>query len=232
MNASQAAAYGRDTAAGKQHDSQAKAHVVLRMDIADQGFAGFDALAASYENGSEPSLKDMHLQETAALTVRYTDIWGSVREVSVPFAVNGLETAASLIPNLSVAGYAQQGETIAIPMMLPDYASIINISVSNGNAKGGEKARIYNSGSTDPAAMAVMQKRAETSDKDEVRYTHVSIYENADGCEVALDGAELKFRFSGLPVSAAVATNIEGTRIAAASETYIYMTKVTERRTI
>ena len=218
VNASQASAYGRPTQAGKKHQSQKKINVVLRLDLADQAFAGFESLACKYENGSKPQLKDMGFVETAALTVRYSDVWGDVREVTVPFAACAIGSLSKLISDPRIAGYAQQGDTIAVPLLLPDYQGIVNVSITIGGEPALTKCGLSASTSSDTAT-----ERFQTTKTDELRYTCFAVYEDASQCEAAIDGATVRYRFNGDPVKVSTASTVEGVRVAAGTENYFYL---------
>ena len=226
INASQKSSYKGNTKVGTKYTSQVSNKVVFGMDIADQGGAGLETLALKYANGSNPALKSLSLPEAAALTVRYIDIWGEVREVTLPFAVNALGSLLDLYSDVHIAGYAQQGDTVAVPLMLPAYQQIVNVSIVIGNAEAESKAGLHR---VDAAGSnQVYTERVNGSESDDLRYLNFRVYEDATKVSAAMDGATVRYRFDGNPISAAVSTSVEGLRIAAKAETYFYLQKYTE----
>ena len=122
------------TCLGMQHKSQESNTIVLRLDLADQANAGLEALAGSYAAGSKSSVSALKFCESAAITIRYTDVYGVIRQLTLPFMINSLGQAVEALNNVAIAGFAQQGDSIAIPLMLPDFANLNSVGLTLGEA--------------------------------------------------------------------------------------------------
>ncbi len=220
VNKSQKGSYKGNSRAGEAYSSQVANRIVLAMDLADQAGAGFENLAPYYECGSNPSIAMLKLSETAAFTVRYIDLWGDVREITLPFVINAVGQLNEILNSPHIAGYAQQGDSTAVPLMLPAFKQIVNVSVTIGKESVEQKTGLQMTGTaTDP----VFAKRLDRSNAEEIRYLNFSIYEHASEAEIALDGATVRYRYNETPVSASVATSADGLRVSAGTETYFYL---------
>ena len=114
------------------HRTQTADRLVFRLDLADVVGAGFESLAGSYAAGSMTKISALKYCEVAALTVRYADLYGCVREVSLPLMINALGQILELMGDISLAEFAQQGDTLAIPAVLPEFSSLTSVSLVLG----------------------------------------------------------------------------------------------------
>ena len=95
----------------------------------------------SYSDGEKPGIKKAAFCEAAALTVRYEDIFGDQRDVTLPLIVNSLGSALDILGSgISIAGYAQQGDSMAIPALLPNFKSVVSTKIITGEAAAREAA--------------------------------------------------------------------------------------------
>ena len=211
------------THVGLRHESQVTSRVLFRIDFADAAFAGFESLAGSYELGSRTKISALKFCECAALTIRYTDIYDCIREISLPLVINAVGQAAEALGDAEIVGYAQQGDSIAISAMLPDYQSINSTNLTIGEEKACAASGIS---ATDAAKRnAAHRARAAKTASDDISYTCFAVYQDAD-VRVALDGATIRYRFEAgpnNPVLYSTATSTSGVTIAADRETAITM---------
>ena len=91
--------------------SQLRSRIVFRIDLADVGGAGFESLKGSYSSGGMTRISDLKFYETAALSIRYTDIYGCVREITLPVIVNALGQIMEVLED----PYILPGSCIASP---------------------------------------------------------------------------------------------------------------------
>ena len=131
-----------DNAVRAAHDTQTGNRGVFRMDFADVAGAGLESLAGAYELGGHTKARELQLCECGALTVRYRDIYGCIREVALPLVANALGQTIEALNDPEFAEYAQQGDSIAIPAMLPDFQEINSVAVTLGHSKAAEEAKL------------------------------------------------------------------------------------------
>ena len=211
------------THVGLKHESQVTRRVMFRIDFADAAFAGFESLAGSYGLGSRTKISTLKFCECAALTVRYTDIYDCIREITLPLVINAVGQAAEVLGDAEIVGYAQQGDSIALSAMLPDYKSINSTSVTIGE----EKACAVSGISTTDAAQRNTEHRAraaKTAD-DSISYTCFAVYQDV-AVSIALDGATVRYRFEAgpnNPIRYSTATSSSGVTLYADRETMITM---------
>ena len=184
--------YGTSTNIGRRHTSQANNKVVLRIDFADVGLAGFESLAGSYAAGSNTKISDLKFCETAALRVRYEDIYGDTRDVYLPLAVNAIGQVAAVLQDVPIVGYAQQGDSIAMALMLPDYSRLDLCSIIIGEAEARARASITR---TADFNNPIRNARAQKSESDSVDYICFAIYNNYNEVQIALEGATVRYKF-------------------------------------
>ena len=199
--------YNTKSFVGSGHTTQADHKTFLRLDFADTGGAGFETLAASYELGSKTPISRMGLCECAVLIVRYEDIYGCIREAELPLIVNSLGWAMETLGNVALAGYAQQGDSIAVCAVLPDYKSFSSASITMGH-----EGVLAVTGLEYSAVNAQALARTKASEADDINYTCFAVYEDVD-VDVALDGATLRTRFragDNNPVAFASSSSVNG----------------------
>ena len=213
-------AYSRtQTHVGMQHVSQVDNMILLRLDLADEGGGGFEALAAYYESGAKRPLSDMSLCECASLTVRYLDIYDCVRDVKVPLMMCALGYIYDTLGDVAIAGYGQQGDSIAVPLMLPDYTETISVSITLGEAQA--RAEIGLETDASAAANGVRNKRLAASAEDGISYITFVIYEDVN-VTATLDGATIRYKYEpgkNNPIQYTTSSTRDGIALEAKSNT-------------
>ena len=113
-----------------EFDSQYAAHpsqdrnqkkLAVRFDFADMYQSGLESLTSTSGTFSTSAIV-----ESIAVTVQYTDRYGGARETMAPLAGNSVVYCKSLgldLSGRSVAGLAEQGESLVGALFLPDFAS-------------------------------------------------------------------------------------------------------------
>ena len=130
---------------GTPVSSQLSSRVVFRIDLADVAGAGFESLSGKYsDTNSRTKISDLKFCETAALTVRYRDVYGCVREITLPVMINALGQIMETLngPDTEIAEFAQQGDSIAVPAVLPFFESIESVNMIVGEKKATEAAHL------------------------------------------------------------------------------------------
>lgn len=214
-----------ETHVGLKHESQVSNRLVFRIDFADAADAGFESLAGSYSAGAHTKVSSLKFCECAALVIRYTDIYGCVREVSMPLVINAVGQLMEVFGDAEIAGYAQQGDSIAVSAMLPDYESIYSTTLVVGEEKACEAANM----SVTDAAMRnpTHRARAAKTKTDGISYNCVAVYRDVSA-SIALDGATVRYRFepgTGNPLLYSTASSSSGLNVDADRETVINMQK-------
>jgi len=214
------------THVGMEHDSQMDKSLVFRIDFADQGGAGFESQMGSYWSGSQSTVEKLMLSESASLNVSYLDVYNTVRTVSLPLMVNALGPVLETMGNdIAIAGYAQQGDSIAVPMHLPDYQSVTRISLNIGAEEASESARITLD------SQGLRGERVSNTETDDISYTFVALYEDVD-VKVSLDGAMLRYSFEAgenNPVKYETATVSEGITLRARQDNVLSLQSYSNR---
>ena len=127
---------------GTTVESQLKSRVVFRIDFADVAGAGFESLKGNYAAGKRTKISDLKFCETAAIKIRYMDTYGCVREVTLPVVVNALGQIMEVLGDAEIAEFAQQGDTIAMPAVLPFFARLESLNLTLGEEKATEEAHM------------------------------------------------------------------------------------------
>ena len=212
------------TNVGMVHRSQWNNKIVLRIDFSDQGGAGFEALSGSYEAGSRSKISDLAFCENALINVRYTDLYGCIRELKLPFMLNALGQVREALGNVAIAGFAQQGDSIAVPLLLPDYAKLNYIGLQIG-ADAADEALHLTWSSADPGKMQIFQDRRKRTESDGINYTCVAVYNDVKTTVgMTPNGATLLYNFTpgpDNPTQYATATSVQGVHIDAGQLKYI-----------
>ena len=209
------------TSIGQQHKSQETNTIVVRLDLADQAGAGLEALAGSYAAGSNSKVSSLKFCESAVIRVRYTDTYGVIRELSLPFMINALGQVVEALGDVPIAGFAQQGDSIAIPLMLPDFVNLNYIGLILGESEAREASQII---LTDPSN-AIRNDRIKRSESDDINYSCFAVYRDVR-TTVSMDanGATLQYSFDPgpkNPVQYSSSTSINGINIPTKSLKYI-----------
>lgn len=220
LNTSTVANYHKPNFVGTQHDSQVSNRVVFRMDMADMGGAGFESLAGSYQAGYESKIKDLKFCETAAMKIRYEDIYGAIRIVYVPVIVNSLGwTMEKVGEDLAIAGFAQQGDSIPISLMLPDFKRLVAVDTNDrdhqsvefvvGESKAREYAHLQTSSGAD---QSIRPGRVKLADTETCSYLCLAAYRDVI-VGIQHDSATLRYTYTPgakEPFSSITAGSVEG----------------------
>ncbi|MBO6159465.1 MAG: hypothetical protein J6P72_09465 [Firmicutes bacterium] len=200
--------YNTTTHVDQERPSQGDKPLVIRLDLADDGGAGMEAFAASYEAGSQTKISDLKFCEGGAFQIRYMDVYGDQRDIAVPMVSSALGYIVETLGDVSIAGYAQQGDTLAIPVVLPDFASIVSIQGVFGLSSAVKQTGL-SFGTTD----TLRASRAALSDNDDISYTCLAIYKDCN-LQATVNGATIEYDFqpgAGNPVQYDTTTSISGT---------------------
>ena len=193
-----------------RHDLQdnTKKTLTLRFDFADTYGAGLEALGAMSAKAN--TLKTMGLAETMAVTLYYVDCYGMERQASVPGVLNAAEYAAGLLggdANKAISGLAQQGESMAISVFLPDFD---HLAPENGVlvTLGAEEVKSVLgltavSSRTGGDAGTLRKTRIELSEDDSASFVTMAVYDPNDArIEASIDGTTgaLSYQYHGDPL--------------------------------
>lgn len=174
---------------------------VFRFDIADSYGAGIRALG----NATGKSIYDSRFGECAALDVRYTDIYGAVREAYLPVVTNVLAYALAngVSGETKLSGIAQDGDTLAMGASLPDFQELSSIRLIYGSQAAQAAAGITVAASSEENR-TVQPESAAGSDVDLLSLTGFSVYDPAAAnvsVSVPQDDTMLRAEFQGSPLS-------------------------------
>lgn len=214
-----------DIHVGEMHETQANNRVLIRIDLADAAGAGFESLAASFASGSKTKISTLKFCECAVLTLRYQDVYDCIREVSLPLIVNAVGQAMEALGDAAVAGYAQQGDSIALSAMLPDFKEFAGASLTVGESNAREAANMT---LTDAAVKnPTHSERRAKAGSDEISYTCIAVYRDV-AASIALDGATIRYHYEAgknNPTDYAASTSVSGTTLQANRTTPLTMQK-------
>ena len=196
-------ATGFDAAYAAHELQHGESTLAARFDFADTMGAGLETLATPVGE------RTANLLETAALTIRYLDRYGSTRETTVPFLINATESTAAWGAEMDARqiGLAQQGESAALGVFLPDYASIrsageLTLTLGASEAQKVLQCSIY----TSPSLLAA-------SDADTANIVTTAVYELSStevSASVDSGSGALRYVFRGDPVVYHMATSVSG----------------------
>ncbi|MBQ2143607.1 MAG: hypothetical protein II436_00705, partial [Oscillospiraceae bacterium] len=238
VNQSTAASFGKENFVGTAHTTQVKNRVVFQIDLADIGGAGFESMAGSYEAGAYSKISDLKFCEGASLRFYYRDIYGCIREVCVPVIVNALGWTMEKLSggqsdgDVAIAGYAQQGDSIAVSLMVPDFKELTSVEDPNGitagvelsigESKAREKAGIKTASGAD---QSIRPGRVSVADEETVSYLCVAAYRDVT-VKITHDSATLRYAFTpgaGEPGAFIVAGSAEGVDLDAGTASVLPM---------
>ena len=221
--------------------------LVLRLNFADTYGAGLEALSAM--SSSSNKLGDMGLAETMSITLYYNDRYGMKRAAHIPAVLNAAEYAAGLLSaadkNKPIAGFAQQGEGMAVGIFLPDYASLsINdgISVKLGAAAAASDLKLSTvTGKLSAEAQRVRNERISVSETDSASFVTAAIYDltrsSADGARAvnitaAVNEASgaIRYVYSGIPAFYKPVASTAGDPIGNSRENRISLTAYEDKK--
>ena len=192
------------------HLTQGGDNIIFRVDFADQYNAGLECLATPW-NGDK-TLTGSGVCETFALRVRYRDIYGAVRQTTLPMITSTALWAANEggLGDAQHAGFAQQGESIAFSCLLPDYQSIINVVPTFGSSAAAAQTKLT---AVSGDAAAARDAAAERSESDEAGVTCIAVYDPRDGAlQARLDDGFVRYSFPAVPTDVYRVREATGTR--------------------
>lgn len=137
--------------------------------------------------------------------------------------INALGQIMEVLGDAEIAEFAQQGDSLAIPLMLPDFASLDSVNIVIGADKAAETLGLLTwaggSGSD------IWTSRISRSKTDDISYLCFAAYREVTA-QVCLEGATLRTRFiSGSPIQVSTATSAEGISVQADTLTRITLRK-------
>ena len=224
VNTETAQSYGKANFVGTRHDSQVTNRVVFEIALADVLDGGFECLAGSYEAGAQSKISSLKLCEAASLRFYYRDVYGCIRQVCAPVIVDALGWTVEKYGgrsegNLALAGYAQQGDTIALSLMLPDFQELTSVEEPNGSSVGLElsigetKAREKTNLKTASGAdQEIRPYRVAGANQEVVSYVCIAAYRDVT-VSIGYNGATLRYSLTPgaqEPGAAIVAGSVEG----------------------
>ena len=187
----------------------------FRIDLADVYGAGFESLAAEYDDGKHDltgSDSDT-IPELITFTVTYTDIFGAVQFLRLPVMTSVAGWSYSNGATGEVAGIAQQGDTICFVGDIPFCASIDSITATFGTDKAVAEAGIKDTGDG-TGRFVRRQNRSQKALTDDIRITCMAVYDMNNASIVPyVDGAQLKYNISGNPIMYRTSADVSGEAI-------------------
>ena len=100
--------------------------LAVQVTFADTYGAGLETLS-TLPGDKNKTVKSLGKYECMALTVRYTDRYGAVRDTDIPAVINSIEWTTSALkikPGEAIVGLAQQGESLVTAFNLPEAQSL------------------------------------------------------------------------------------------------------------
>ena len=208
--------YSLRTDARSRGIQSATSNVIFRIDFADQYMAGLECLATGYQGANTKSIsRPGNLCEALTLQVRYRDVYGSVRDVTLPAvcstaAWSVLEGGVSGIQDY--AGLAQQGESLAFGGTLPDLAEVLSVSPVLGGDAAAATARL--TPGTEMTAAALRDSRIAASNSEMASILAIAVYDAGRGAlRARYEDSFLRFDFPSLPDKYYRAADITGLRL-------------------
>lgn len=179
--------------------------VLFEMDIADMYGAGLEYLESAY---NAASLDEVPVAECLRLTLTYTDVCGAESSVDVPLVTSyfvSLCMAAgdSFDSTANFTGLFQQGDTIAIRLLVPGYVAA-------------KKCRIaFTSGSRQYSDLFASSGNTFVDNDVKFSVSAIRIYENQQGIvKYRYDGSSFVPEHEGSPAYYMVSKSYSGTEIA------------------
>ena len=201
------------------HDLQdnTKKTLALRFDFADTYGSGLEALGAMSTTNNR--LTNMGLAETMAVTLYYLDCYGMEHAANVPAVLNAAEFTSGLLSSgerdRQIAGFAQQGEGIALGVFLPDYVSLVpnkGVTVTLGGAEARSALGLTAlSGRPGGAASQLRTQRIELSESDTASFVTMAIYDLTSAqVSASVESGAIRYRYTGDPIYYQPVENVSG----------------------
>ena len=207
----------------EEYDSHSGNEYLIKLDIADEYLAGLESLAAEYSDGK---VGFSSLKEAELLTVRieYLDTYGCHRSATVPVISNALGYAIDKDVKMDntnpVLGIAGQGESLVIPVWLPDFKELYTTTDKAGNVT--KQPAIYvTCGGSDLLSGTGMTIKSESrsenrvlkaqSDSDSLSLAGVSLYKASNtSAKTGITDGVLTTEIQGSPLYYHVSSNSAG----------------------
>ena len=119
------------------YSNHSPAPYYIKMDIADIYGAGIEALATEVRDGRQLT----GVAETLTYCIDYEDSFGMTRHTEIPVITSALSWAVEqswLTGRLNIAGIAQQGESLIVPALLPDFRNLTGFTLFYGSDAAAE----------------------------------------------------------------------------------------------
>lgn len=156
--------------------------VVLRFDFADVYGGGLETECPMSATNS--SLSSMGLAETMSVTVYYRDVYDMEHAVTVPAVLSAADYTSTLLgedKDKPIAGFAQQGESMALGIYLPDFDHLVpdkGVTVTLGAAQVQKQLNLTAlGGKPSGAAAGLRTQRIALSGADSANITAMAIYD-------------------------------------------------------
>ena len=178
---------------------------LVKFDIADVYGAGIESLAANYNDGYR--LKQV--AEALAVNITYKDVYGRSKTVVMPAItsmIGWMVEKGMVETELPIAGVAQQGDPIMFPASLPDFESLVGVSVTYGDEAAAAAG-------VEATAGVTRNQRLKGLANDEMAITGMQIYGSDVTVNYALDGASVRLSANGDPLYYFVANESSGKQI-------------------
>ena len=184
-----------------------KKTLALRFDFADTYGSGLEALGAM--STSNNKLTNMGLAETMAVTLYYVDCYGMEHAAKVPAVLNAAEYTAGLLSggdrSKAIAGFAQQGESMALGVFLPDYVSLVpnkGIDITLGASEARDALGLTAlSGSPSGEAGTLRKNRITLSENDTASLVTLAVYDLSSAqISASVENDTIRYRYTGDPI--------------------------------
>jgi len=208
--------YTIQAASGPRRIQSTSPNVIFRVDFADQYMAGLECLATDSQGSYNKSLsRPGNLCEALALVVRYRDVYGAVRETTLPMIMSAASWSV-IDGNLNgisdYGGMAQQGDSIGFEGVLPDFAEVLYVSPVLGGTAAASAAGL--TADKTMSAAAERDRRIAASDSENANILCIAVYDASRGRLTAeYQGSFLDFEFPSIPAKYYSAADITGLRL-------------------
>ena len=207
--------YSLTASSGDRSIQSSSPNVIFRVDLADQYMAGLECLATDNGTDNKSIARPGNLCEALALVVRYRDVYGSVRETTLPMIVSAASWSVidgNINSIADYAGIAQQGNTIGFEGVLPDLDEVLYVSPVIGGTAAASAARITPDSSM--SAAADRDRRIKDSDSESANILCIAVYDASKGSLTAeYKDSFLHFEYPSLPEKYYSAADITGLRV-------------------
>jgi len=246
--------YGVRMASGNEKARQLyqRDNVIFRLDFADTAAAGLDYMSTTVDGNK--TLLGGNAAEVLALTVRYLDNCGDVRETTLPVVSNAAEWFCNDQGHSGTrdfAGLAQQGEKLAFPGVLPCFdpetGSILGMTVTLGaktvanlagmKAVGGNltqaaqnsRSRQIDASEPRTAPGSTGAAREIEGTRDDAAFSFAAVYAGAEGLSAEYVDNFIRYTFMDTPKWYHTASDASGELVRAAGSGTVVLDNSTRR---